>query len=152
MAQTMSTPRSCGVRWLSPCRASDYLWCLSHFFRTFGSRCAITGHFLHALPLCWYDLQHFVFTPVPRPRLQHHATGLRNVSHGAKNVRLKIIFMIVCPDAPPLSSHKSRPRMSEAVPSGNVAKALTISNACGSRYISPTVCAKTSHNRDLMAP
>jgi hypothetical protein len=30
---------------------SSYFLCLRHGFRALGSRCAITGHFLHALPL-----------------------------------------------------------------------------------------------------
>src|SRR5688500_6373873 len=47
------------------CRGRHHLLRLINCCCSFGLRLAITGHRLHALPLCMYDLQHFVFTPAP---------------------------------------------------------------------------------------
>ena len=44
-----------------------------------------------------------------------------------------------------------RPRMSEAVTSGNVAVVLIYSDTCGRQCITQKVCAKTSHNTDRVA-
>ena len=42
-------------------------------------------------------------------------------------------------------------RMSGVATSGNVAVALTDSNGCGRQWIPKKVCAKITHNRDLVA-
>ena len=53
----------------------------------------------------------------------------------------------------PLWRHvaRMRPRMSEAVTSGNVAVVLVYSNNCGRHGITKKVCAKTSRRTDLVA-
>ncbi len=74
--------------------------------------------------------------------------------------RTKKTTRAVVPSRPPEKRAKekntralvpSRPRMSEAATSGNVAVALTDSNGCGRQWIPKKVCAKITHNRDLVA-